>query len=169
VSGQLHVQLAKARGARPVVGVSRSAWKRSLAGRLGADATATSGASAVDGVRGATNGRGADVVIECTGHLGALSDAIAMVRPGGTVLLFGISTAKEGPLPFYQLYYKEPTMVSARAATSEDFPAAIDLVAKGVVDLTPLVTQELPVWELREALAMVDSDADGRMTIVLRH
>jgi 2-desacetyl-2-hydroxyethyl bacteriochlorophyllide A dehydrogenase len=39
VTGQLHVQLAKARGASPVIGVTRSAAKRELAERLGADLT----------------------------------------------------------------------------------------------------------------------------------
>src|SRR5256885_5732055 len=39
VTGQLHVQLAKARGASPVIGVTRSADKRALAETLGADLT----------------------------------------------------------------------------------------------------------------------------------
>src|SRR5688572_8071009 len=37
VSGQLHMQLARARGAGPVIGLTRSAWKRGVAERLGAD------------------------------------------------------------------------------------------------------------------------------------
>ncbi|MGH9562505.1 MAG: zinc-dependent alcohol dehydrogenase, partial [Terracidiphilus sp.] len=37
VAGQLHIQLAKARGANPVIGVTRSAFKRKLAEQLGAD------------------------------------------------------------------------------------------------------------------------------------
>jgi 2-desacetyl-2-hydroxyethyl bacteriochlorophyllide A dehydrogenase len=169
VSGQLHVQLAKARGAGPVIGVTRSAWKRTLAEQLGADLTASSGDEAIRAVNTATNGRGADVVIECTGHIRSMGDAMAMVRPGGTIVLFGIYTATEGSLPFYQLYYKEPTLVSARAATSEDFPASIRLVAAGAVKLGPLVTQVLPVSQLGEALRMLESDVDGRMKIILEH
>ena len=169
VSGQLHAQLAKARGAGPVVGVTRSAWKRGVADRLGADLTVPSGEEATDAVKDATRGRGADVVIESTGMVKSIADAIAMVRPGGTVLLFGIYTASEGPLPFYQLYYKEPTVVSARAAMSEDFPESIDLVASGLVVLAPLVTQVLPVTELAQALGMLESDADKRMKIIMEN
>ncbi|HEY5619845.1 MAG TPA: alcohol dehydrogenase catalytic domain-containing protein [Vicinamibacterales bacterium] len=169
VSGQLHVQLAKARGAGVAIGITRSAWKRSLAGQLGADLTAGSGEEGVRAVQGATDGHGADIVIESTGHVQSLADAIAMVRPGGTIVLFGIYTASEGALPFYQLYYKEPTIVSARAATSEDFPESIDLIARGAVKLAPLVTQVLPLSRLREALGMLQSDADGRMKIILAH
>jgi len=169
VSGQLHVQLAKARGAGPVIGVTRSAWKRSVADRLGADLTVTAGDAGIQAVREATQGHGADVVIESTGMVKCIGDAIAMVRPGGTVVLFGIYTAGEGALPFYQLYYKEPTLVSARAATSEDFPESIDLVASGAVTLSPLVTQVLPLSQLREALGMLERDVDGRMKIILEH
>jgi 2-desacetyl-2-hydroxyethyl bacteriochlorophyllide A dehydrogenase len=169
VSGQLHVQLAKARGASPVIGITRSAWKRSVADRLGADVTAPAGADAVQAVRDATQGHGADVVIESTGMVKSIGDAIAMVRPGGTVVLFGIYTASEGQLPFYQLYYKEPAVISARAAMGDDFPESIDLVARGRIKLDPLVTQVLPVAELARALGMLESDADGRMKIILEN
>jgi L-iditol 2-dehydrogenase len=169
VSGQLHLQLAKARGAGPVIGVTRSAWKRSVADDLGADRTVTTGDEAIHEVRDATQGHGADVVIESTGMVKGIGDAIAMVRPGGTVVLFGIYTASEGALPFYQLYHKEPTVISARAAMGADFPESIDLVAAGRILLGPLVTQVLPVTELTRALGMLESDADGRMKIILEH
>jgi 2-desacetyl-2-hydroxyethyl bacteriochlorophyllide A dehydrogenase len=169
VSGQLHVQLARARGASPVIGLTRSAWKRSIADQLGADLTASTGDEGIRAVRDATEGHGADVVIESTGMVKSIGDAIAMVRPGGTIVLFGIYTASEGPLPFYQLYYKEPAVISARAATSEDFPESIDLVATGRITLGPLITQVLPVTELTQALGMLESDTDGRMKIILEN
>ncbi len=169
VSGQLHVQLAKARGAAQVIGITRSGWKRALAGDLGADLTAASGDEAVRAVRAATDGDGADVVIESTGQVTSLADAMAMVRPGGTIVLFGIFTAREAALPFYDLYYKEPTIVGSRAATGGDFPESIDLVARGRVRLEPLVTQVLPLAALRAALALVEEDVDGRMKIILEH
>ncbi len=169
VSGQLHVQLAKARGAGPVIGVSRSAWKRELAQQLGADLTVSPGEAGHRQIAAATGGHGADVVIESTGVVSSFADALAMVRPGGTVLLFGIFTATEGTLPFYQLYFKEPTVVCARAAKGEDFPESIDLVARGRIKLSALVTQVLPLGELAQAIEMLKTDVDGRMKIILEH
>src|SRR5579862_9287626 len=61
VSGQLHVQLAKARGASKVIGISRSGFKNQLAKQLGADLTIESGPDTVAKVLEATNGLGADV------------------------------------------------------------------------------------------------------------
>jgi len=167
VSGQLHVQLAKASGAHPVIGITRSAWKRSLAEKLGCDLTLPSGPDAERSVLEATNGRGADVVIECTGKLPAVASAIAMARRGGQLLLFGIITASEGSLPFYQLYFKELTIVNSRAANSEDFPAMIALTASGAVNLEALVTHVVALSELEVALHMLESDADERMKIIL--
>jgi threonine dehydrogenase-like Zn-dependent dehydrogenase len=169
VAGQLHVQLAKARGANPVIGVTRSAFKRKLAEELGAHITFSSGAEALRGVLDATNGDGADVIIESTGKLPVISEAISMVRPGGILLLFGTSTATEGKLPFYQLYYKELTLYNSRAAKGEDFPASIDMVAKGMVKLDPLVTHKLPLSDLGKAIQMLDADEDARMKIILNH
>ena len=168
VTGQLHVQLAKARGAT-VIGVTRSAEKRALAEKLGADITIASGADAVERVRDATEGRGADVVIETTGVVPSLAAGIDMARSGGRLLLFGIITAKEGALPFYDLYFKELALINARVAKSEDYPAAIRLVEGGLVRLDPLISDVKPLDELKAAIASLGSDSGARMKIILEH
>jgi L-iditol 2-dehydrogenase len=169
VSGQLHVQIAKARGAGQVIGISRSRFKRDLAKSLGADMALESGPSAVADVSLEPPGRGADVVIECTGVMASIADAIRMVRPGGRVVLFGITSATSGELPFYDLYFKELTLINNRAATAEDFPVMIDLVARGAVRLEPLVTHRMALDELGAALEMVEDGAERRLKIILDH
>jgi L-iditol 2-dehydrogenase len=169
MTGQLHVQLAKARGAYPVIGITRSMWKRELASQLGADVTLGAGDGLAARIAAANGGRAPDVVIETTGIVRSIADAITMVRPGGTLVLFGITTASEAPLPFYQLYYKELAIVNARAAKAEDFPDAIDLVARGRVMLMPLVTQLMPLRDLAAAIGLLKSDVDGRMKVVMVH
>ena len=169
VTGQLHVQLAKARGASPVIGVTRSAEKRALAEQLGADVTIPGGAGAIEKVRDATGGRGADVIIETTGVLPSVAAAVAMARSGGRILLFGIITAKEGALPFYDLYFKELALISARVAKSEDYPSSLALVERGQVRLEPLISDILPLGELSTAIGMLGSDNAQRMKIILDH
>jgi 2-desacetyl-2-hydroxyethyl bacteriochlorophyllide A dehydrogenase len=169
VTGQLHVQLAKARGASPIIGVTRSAEKRALAETLGADVTMPAGDGAVERIREATGGRGADVVIETTGVLPSLASGIAMARSGGRLLLFGIITAKEGALPFYDLYFKELALISARVAKTEDYPDSIGLVERGIVRLDPLVSDVMPLAELKTAIGRLGSDSGQRMKIILDH
>jgi L-iditol 2-dehydrogenase len=169
VTGQLHVQLAKARGAT-VIGVTRSADKRALAETLGADMTFPGDADAIAKVREATEGRGPDVVIETTGVVPQLAAAVNMTRSGGRILMFGIITAKEGALPFYDLYYKELALINARVAKSEDYPGAIGIVQRGQVRLEPLISDVMPLGELKAAIGMLGSDGGGqRMKIVLEH
>jgi len=169
VAGQVHVELAKAWGAHPVIGVTRSAYKRNLAQQLGADLTVGSGREAIRAVKDATGGLGADIVIECTGHPSALADAIEMARLGGTLLLFGIMSATQASLPFYQLYYKELNIVNTRAAKGEDYPPTIDLVARSILKLKPLVTHVIPLCDLEKAIGMLESDEDQRMKIILKN
>jgi len=169
VTGQIHMQLAKAQGAHPVIGISRSMWKRRLAEELGADITLPAGPDGVRGVSDCTEGRGADLVIESTGKVSSISDAISIARLGATLLLFGISTETDGALPFYQFYFKELAIVNSRAAKSEDYPASIDLVASGGVKLQPLVTDVVPLSELATAMHMVESDSARQMKITLEN
>jgi len=169
VSGQLHVQLAKARGAAQVIGISRSRFKNDLARQMGADVAIESGPTALAQVLEATEGRGADVVIECTGVMTSIADAIRMARFGGRIVLFGITSATSGTLPFYDLYFKELTLINNRAATAQDFPVMINLVDRGVVRLEPLVTHRMALEELGTALGMVEDSAEQRLKIILDH
>ena len=168
VTGQLHVQLAKARGAR-VIGVTRSAEKRAMAETLGADLTIPGRDDAIQKVKDATEGRGADVTIETTGVMNQLADSVHMTRFGGKVLMFGIYTVKEGALPFYDLYFKEISLITARVAKAEDYPACIALVERGQVRLEPLVSDVMPLGELKAAIGMLASDSGQRMKIILEH
>ena len=168
VTGQLHVQLAKARGAR-VIGVTRSAEKRAMAEKLGADLTIPGGDDAIQKVKDATEGRGADLTIETTGVMKQLADSVHMTRFGGKVQMFGIYTVKEGALPFYDLYFKEISLITARVAKAEDYPASIALVERGQVRLEPLVSDVMPLGELKAAIGMLASDSGHRMKIILDH
>lgn len=170
VTGLLHVQLAKAAGAYPVIGITRSKWKRELAERLGADITFEPSGDVKDKVLEATGDRGgADLVIESVGQLPILAQSMDLVRLGGRILPFGIYTAKEGALPFYQLYLKEIQIVGARAAKSQDFPASIEFVQRGAVDLKPLITHTFPLERMDKALDMLDSGDSSCIKIILEH
>jgi threonine dehydrogenase-like Zn-dependent dehydrogenase len=151
VTGLLHVQLAKRRGAGIVVGVTRSEAKLAIAGELGADALVRADGSEADQVRTALPG-GADLVIECVGTVAGLAAAVELVRHGGRILHYGTITEAAGALPFYDLYHKELTILAARAARPEDFPDSIGLVASGDIALAPLLWDRFPLDRADEAV-----------------
>lgn len=167
VTGLLHMQLAKAYGANPVICVTKSPWKRDLAEALGADAVYEAGDDARLGVEKLTGGRGADLVIECSGQLSVLAGAFDLVRFGGRVMPFGIHTENKGDFPFYQLYFKEINIINARAARSVDFPEAINLVRRAMVRLEPLVTHVEPLSELPNAIKMLKDNSVKRMKVII--
>lgn len=164
VTGLLHLQLAKLRGAWPVVCVTRSERKLELARELGADVTVTADEDAVERVRELTGG-GPDVTVECAGLVSTLAASVRMARPGGRVLAYGTIAAGEGPFPYYDLYYKELTIESARSAGPEDYPVAIAAVASGRVRLDPLVTHRFSLDQTAEAF-QAEGASDALKVIV---
>ncbi len=167
VTGLMQVQVARAMGADPVVGVSRNSFKRGLAEKLGADLSVNHGDEAKEAVLSVTGGLGADVVIESVGHLSVLAEAIDIARHGACIVPFGIYGSGSAELPFYDFYFKELKLINARAALAQDFPKSIDMVQSGAVDLASLITHRLPVSELGDAIKMLIEPSDRRLKIIL--
>lgn len=164
VSGLLHLQLLRARGARTVVGVGRSPGKRALAEQLGATVTCTPDeAPAV--VAEVTGGAGADVVVEAAGTGATVSLSVELAGYGATIVVFGTVVGGEHPLPFYELYRKELRLVNPRAAVGRDYDDAIAVVASGAVKAAPLVTERLPMTDAPAVLAGW-YDRPGRLKVV---
>lgn len=88
--GQLVTQYARLSGAREVIAIDPLPRRLELAAAHGA--TRTLGvpvADAVDAVKEATDGRGADVVYDVTGHAGVFAGALRLPRRFGKVILLG--------------------------------------------------------------------------------
>ncbi len=168
VTGQLHVQLSKARGASPLIGISRSSWKRNLAEKFGATVTLPQGREAARKIEELTDG-GADIVIDCTGQTSVIAECVHMTRPGGTLVLYGTATETQSNLSFYDMYFKEIRVLNTRASTGRDFPPSIDLVAGGVVQLEPLITACMPLADLGLAMQEAKKDSAERLKIILKN
>lgn len=165
VTGLLHLQLLRACGVRTIIGVTRSAWKRGLASRFGASATAAPD-EAADAVAEVTGGRGASFAIECAGTPATFAQATRLAGAGGTVIAFGIIPHAAGVLP-YEWYIKELTVHSPRAARPRDCDQAIELCAQGRLDLAPLVTARFPLRRVADALAASRDAAQLKVVVDL--
>ncbi len=162
VTGLLHLQLAKLRGASSVIGLSRSPEKLALAGRLGADGSIPAGEDAVAAI--ADEG-GVDVVIEAAGTSATLAQAVRMARVGGRILAYGTITHDDHPLPYYDLYYKELAVIGARSACAEDFPVAIEAAVSERVALAPLVSARFGLDATEDAL--LAAKAPGALKVIV--
>jgi L-iditol 2-dehydrogenase len=166
-AGLLHIQLARAVGAGPIVATDLLADRLEAAVRCGADAVAGAADDVASAVRKATGGRLADVVIACTGALPALQQALRCVEPGGRILWF----APSGPeaqlaLPFNELWRNEVTLTSSYAASPADLARALALLAQGRVRAASLVTHQFPLAEVQQAFTMVAEARVGLKVVV---
>lgn len=91
--GLCHVLKARMLGAGTIIAIDLSETRLAFALRLGADhainAAAVNGRDQLVFVRDLTNGRGADLVIECAGVPEVIPLAIDLLRAGGTFLEVG--------------------------------------------------------------------------------
>jgi 2-desacetyl-2-hydroxyethyl bacteriochlorophyllide A dehydrogenase len=182
VVGLLATQIAKAMGARRVVGVDRLENRLRAAGELGADHTVNAPATedALEQLAELSAGRGFDVVVEATG---AAEVARVAPRAGcerGRLVLAGMYTQ---PLSFdyWQLYTRElDVAVSRQAGPRHDLPdpyyrwtwrrtneESLALLASGQVHVEPLISHRLPVEEISRAYEQLRSHPDETIKVLL--
>lgn len=91
--GMCFLMKARMLGAGTIVAVDLSAYRLSMAKRLGADhtldASKTAPAERLAAIRDLTGGRGADVVVECAGVPQVVPEAIELLRVGGMLVEAG--------------------------------------------------------------------------------
>ncbi len=156
-AGLLHVGLAKISGADPVIAISHSEWKLNLAKKFGADIIISAREiDPVDGVLEATDGRGADIIIESAGAAKTLLQSMELVRPGGTILQFGICTESINNYNAYPIYFKEINIIGSRAMSPSEFEPTIKLVASGRINVKPLITHEFPLERIKDGIELID-------------
>ena len=97
---------------------------------------------------------------ECSGVAAATEAALSVLRPRGLLTVTGVATRP----PFYQsadLVFKELT-IRGSFIYEQEFEMAIDLLARGVVDIEPLTSDVRDIAsgpaafaEMREAAELV--------------
>jgi threonine dehydrogenase-like Zn-dependent dehydrogenase len=152
VAGLLHLQLLRARGVQPLIGVARSPAKREQALSFGATAVAApEDAQAL--VREVTGGDGPSLAVEAVGSVATLAQAIRLTAPGGTVLGFGtITETAASDFPFYGLYLNELQLVNPRHALPRDYDRSIAIAASRTLDLASLWSRSYPLGQAADAL-----------------
>ncbi|HXF71116.1 MAG TPA: alcohol dehydrogenase catalytic domain-containing protein [Actinomycetota bacterium] len=163
--GLIFAALLRAGGAGSVLVVEPSERRRHLAGLLGTshaiDPSAEEPASAI---RERTDGLGADLVVDAVGA--QLETALAAVRPGGQVLLFGMDQRAVTSVRQFDLTARAVRVVGTFAGTSS-FADATRVLETGLVDWTPLVTHVLPLEGIRDGLELVRSRVGLKVVISL--
>jgi len=144
--GLLVLQALKEAGCSQIIVSDIDDTRLKLARDLGATCTVNAKTSdAVAEVKKLTGGAGVDVALEAVGSTPTIKAAIESVKRGGTVTLIGnISPTAEIPL---QVVVSRQIRLQGSAASSGEYPQAIDLLARGAVTVGPLITAIAPLEE----------------------
>jgi L-iditol 2-dehydrogenase len=100
------------------------------------------------------DGEGADVVIEAAGTEDAWQQAVALARPGGTVLYFGgRESGAELRVDAYRLHYEELTLRGAFHHAPRHVRAALAFLASGAHPWQRLITHRVRLEDVPGLLA----------------
>ena len=117
-------------------------------------------------VRDVTGGRGADVSFEVVGHGDTVLSAIRSLRKGGTVVLVGnLSPTVE--LPLQEVVSREISVLGS-CASSGEIPECIDLLARGVVDVDPIISLKASLDEGPELFARLYGGDRTLMKVIIQ-
>ncbi|MGE0706900.1 MAG: zinc-binding dehydrogenase [Planctomycetota bacterium] len=150
--GLLYVALLVRRGLEVTV-LGKGEQRLALARRLGAHAVIDLVQEEPEEAVRRLFPTGACTVVECVGRPEAWSQAMRWTRKGGEVLFYGgCSAGTEVPIDTRRVHYDALTLKGAFHFTPSDVRIALDLITSRSLPLEELVTDELPLERLQEAL-----------------
>ncbi len=167
ISGLLHIQLARVRGAEKVIATDVKNYRLKAARHFGADCVIDGRGDVSAMVKKANDNRLFDCVIVCTAALPAFGQAFQLVDRTGTVLLFApTEPGVEIPMPLYDLYFKGARIIFSYAAVDEDIREAIELIRTRKILLKDMITHRLALTEIQKGFDLV-SEADESIKVVI--
>ncbi|MGH2460217.1 MAG: zinc-dependent alcohol dehydrogenase, partial [Chloroflexota bacterium] len=170
--GNLMLQASQAYRPGRLIAVDALATRCALARRFGADVVIDAAADdPVASVRDATNGKGADLVVDCVGGkagITSFAQALDLCRPGGRIHLIALYHGETLPLDSSKIqrklliggyYSEEPRAPFARQAMSA--------LANGTIRVEPLITHHFPFGEAKAAFDLLYQRPGDALGVIL--
>ena len=136
------------------------------------EAIDVTGPKASQAVMDLTNGQGADIIIEAVGSKDTLNQALEIATDLGRVAVFGLPPTMD-QVPFnWDAFFRKRLVIHAVHGAQDvpalpDFSLAVDLIARGEIDMSPFVTHQFPITKIQDAFDLADSKSDGALKVSL--
>ncbi len=164
--GLLTLQAFRVAGFGQIIACDIDAGKLELAKKLGADVTLKSDECDVPKeVQKLTGGRGADAAVEVVGIPPTVKTAILSLKKGGSLTLVG-NVTPEVALPL-QVAVTRELDIRGSCASCGEYPACLDLIARGAVDVDALISKVAPLTEGAEWFERLHRAEKGLMKVIL--
>ena len=179
--GQLVTQYARLSGAREVIAIDTAPTRLAMARAHGATQTLEMGVQdARDKVLELTEGRGADVVYDITGHPAVFAPALGLARRFGTLLLLGDAGSPGEQRLTSDVITRGVRIVGAHdghsipRVTDTDFWTEHNMerlfftyVARGQMSVADLITNRFPALKAAQAYHLLQTDRSNVMGVIL--
>ncbi|MCK4257311.1 alcohol dehydrogenase catalytic domain-containing protein, partial [candidate division WOR-3 bacterium] len=156
LSGLLHIQLARNKGADRIIATDINEHRLKAARTFGADVVIDAREDIQKKVCEANNGRLADRVIICTAAISAIEQGMNSVDGGGWILFFAMTEpGVKIPFHLFDIWNKLVTITTTYAAVREDNMEAIELIKTGKINVKDMITHVLPLDEIKKGFELV--------------
>lgn len=115
----------------------------------------------------ATDGRGAEAVLEAVGNASAGRMAVELVRPGGIISTVGVHTEEQMAFSPGEAYDKNLTYKNGRCPARYYMERLIPMVQEDKYDLTSMISHRVSLNEGVEAYKIFDKKLQGCIKVVL--
>lgn len=166
--GLLHLVILRALGVEQVYVIARNPYRAQIARTLGASGVIPFAAEeARPLVLDLTEGRGADLVIECTAQPRVWEEALLLARPGGQVVLFGgCPPGTTVSLDTYRLHYDQVRVFSPFHFTPRAVRQAQEMLASGSIPTRHLISGSYPLSQLPQAFDLLQQGQGIKYAVI---
>ena len=164
--GLFVIQALRAAGCGTIIAVDLEQSKLDLALKLGADyGLLANEVDVVKEVQKLTEGKGANIAVEVVGNTAAVNTAIGSLRKGGALTIVGnIAATVEFPL---QEVVTRQIRITGSCSSCGEYPACLDMIARGIVNVDALVSKVAPLAEGAEWFRKLYDGEEGLMKVIL--
>ena len=179
--GNLALQFARLSGGMPLIAVDMFDYRLKISKTCGADFVLNPNRmDLVEEVVDATDGRGADVVIEATGNPKAIPTALKLAGRCGRVILLG-STRGTSEVNFYSEVHKKGVVIIGAHESirpryesshgfwtqKDDSLLVLKLLSKGILKVKELITAKMSYEEAAKAYDRLINSKEDTLGIIL--
>src|SRR5437660_2965817 len=152
-TGLTQIQLLRKMGAAKIIGVDIIPHRLEMAQKLGADETIDPSSGDVPEQVTKSTRIGVDLAIVSTGNRRAIPPALASVRKGGKLLLFGApAQGATIDLDVGALFNRQISILTSYSCIESDIHRALGFLAKREIDLQSIVTDRFALQDAPKAL-----------------
>lgn len=144
--GMLLIQTLRAAGFGKIIAVKNSTKGKDLITRIGADfCLCSSETDVVEAVRDITGRKGVDYVFEAAGNENSINICLNICKRDGKVILVGNSQPSV-TLPLQKIVTGQ-LHITGSCASSGEYSACLDMIARGRIDVEALIGNRAPLSE----------------------